>query len=117
MNGHNQENEAEKEQREQLSPVRFSDVPLDAASRAVLRVITWYRWFRQGQMYGTCIYLPTCSEYMSEAIVSHGLLRGIWMGIKRIGRCHPWRKGGYDPVPFLDHRSMHTRTSNSEVTQ
>ena len=47
---------------------------------------------------GSCIYKPTCSEYTYEAIEKFGILRGTWIGAKRIGRCHPWATPGIDPV-------------------
>ena len=47
----------------------------------------------------TCRYQPTCSYYMIGAINEWGILRGTWMGLKRISRCHPWGSTGYDPVP------------------
>ena len=47
----------------------------------------------------SCRYTPTCSNYMIEAVNEWGPLKGFWMGLKRVGRCHPWGDSGHDPVP------------------
>jgi putative membrane protein insertion efficiency factor len=49
-----------------------------------------------------CRFQPTCSEYFLQAVEIHGALRGSWLGLKRIGRCHPWGGSGRDPVPVID---------------
>ncbi|MFO0955461.1 MAG: membrane protein insertion efficiency factor YidD [Candidatus Saccharibacteria bacterium] len=55
--------------------------------------------FRVFYPYGCCRYHPTCSEYAHEAIEKHGALKGSALAARRIGRCHPWAAGGFDPVP------------------
>lgn len=50
-------------------------------------------------MPSSCRYHPTCSQYSIQAFREHGALKGLWLTIKRIGSCHPWSKGGHDPVP------------------
>ncbi|WP_445665444.1 membrane protein insertion efficiency factor YidD [Fodinibius sp. AD559] len=47
----------------------------------------------------SCRYHPTCSQYSIEAFQKHGAFKGLWLTIRRIGSCHPWSKGGHDPVP------------------
>ena len=61
--------------------------------------IKLYQWFISPILGPSCRYTPTCSHYMVQAIEEWGILRGTWIGMKRIGRCHPWGDHGEDPVP------------------
>jgi putative membrane protein insertion efficiency factor len=47
----------------------------------------------------SCRFHPSCSDYAREAVLKHGVLRGLWLAMRRVGRCHPWNPGGFDPVP------------------
>ena len=66
--------------------------------KLVLGLIKIYQWFSKFTP-SVCRFTPTCSEYTKQAIMKYGLLKGGWLGVKRICRCHPWNPGGYDPVP------------------
>ncbi len=65
----------------------------------VLALIRFYKRFISPALPSACIYEPTCSVYAYQAIEKYGVIKGGWMGIKRISRCHPFHHGGYDPVP------------------
>lgn len=67
--------------------------------RLLVGLIRVYQYAISPFLGRSCRYHPTCSEYAVEAVQKHGALKGGWLGVKRICRCHPWHPGGYDPVP------------------
>lgn len=68
-------------------------------------LIRLYQWTLSPLLGPRCRFHPTCSHYAHEAVGRHGALRGSWLAMKRIGRCHPWHPGGIDPVPTSLHNS------------
>ena len=64
-----------------------------------LGLIRFYQRFISPLTPPSCIYTPSCSQYALEAITKYGAIKGVWLGTRRILRCHPWGPGGYDPVP------------------
>jgi putative membrane protein insertion efficiency factor len=64
-----------------------------------------YQWILSPLLGKNCRFEPTCSHYMIQAIEEWGPVKGIWLGVKRIGKCHPWGPHGHDPVPENPHKS------------
>ena len=64
----------------------------------VVSLINLYKYLISPLLGNNCRYLPTCSEYTKESVKKFGIMYGIWLGLKRIIRCHPWGKGGYDGI-------------------
>ncbi|HSN77765.1 MAG TPA: membrane protein insertion efficiency factor YidD [Anaerolineae bacterium] len=67
--------------------------------RIVMALIRGYQRFISPLLASNCRFHPTCSQYTLEAVERYGAAKGLWLGAKRIGRCHPFNPGGYDPVP------------------
>lgn len=67
--------------------------------KGLILLIRGYRYFLSPWVGQQCRFFPTCSHYAEEALEQHGALKGSWLTVRRLGRCHPWHPGGYDPVP------------------
>lgn len=88
------------EQVEEREENRLKSVPQSAAVKAALAALRIYKVYLSILFAGSCRFEPTCSKYAYEAIERFGVMRGTWLGLKRLLRCHPLsRKFGYDPVP------------------
>jgi uncharacterized protein len=73
--------------------------PARLVSAGLRGLITTYRYLISPWLGQNCRHHPSCSQYALQALESHGPWRGSWLALKRIGRCHPFHPGGYDPVP------------------
>jgi putative membrane protein insertion efficiency factor len=70
--------------------------------RLFIFLIRMYQAILSPMLGAHCRHTPSCSQYTIEAILEWGAFKGLWLGMKRIGRCHPWGTSGYDPVPKKD---------------
>jgi len=64
----------------------------------VIAALRFYKVCISPCLPSACRFCPTCSEYMRQAVEKHGVFQGIWMGVKRLAKCHPFHAGGVDPV-------------------
>ncbi len=69
--------------------------------KCLIVALRGYRYLLSPLLGPSCRFHPSCSEYALEAVERFGTLRGSWMGLRRLLRCHPWHPGGVDPVPEL----------------
>jgi len=72
-------------------------------------LIRAYQLFISPVLPPSCRYLPSCSQYAMEAVETHGALKGSWLALRRLARCHPWGGSGYDPVPARRREHDHDR--------
>ena len=74
-------------------------MPINTIAAWLLVALVWvYRLTLGWLLGGQCRFVPTCSQYMLDAVAKHGPWRGGWMGVKRVLRCHPWGTSGHDPA-------------------
>jgi putative membrane protein insertion efficiency factor len=72
---------------------------MKSAKFITLQLLRGYKWAISPMFPGACRFVPTCSEYAMEAVERYGAVRGSWMALSRLLRCHPFAGSGYDPVP------------------
>jgi uncharacterized protein len=85
----------------------------DIAKFVVLKMLRAYKWAISPLFLPACRYVPTCSEYAMEAVERYGALRGGFMAIMRLLRCHPFARGGYDPVRVREGRDFSRAASGA----
>ncbi|MDP2834211.1 MAG: membrane protein insertion efficiency factor YidD [Pseudomonadota bacterium] len=72
---------------------------MNLAQRLLIGLIRGYQLLLSPFIGNQCRFTPTCSHYAREAVARHGAIKGSWMAMRRVSRCHPWHHGGHDPVP------------------
>jgi len=72
---------------------------MSAAAKALTSIVLFYRKRISPMSAPKCRFVPTCSAYALEALEKHGALKGSWLAFRRVLKCHPFHKGGFDPVP------------------
>lgn len=72
---------------------------LSFLSKPLIWIVRAYQLAISPLLPPSCRFYPTCSCYAIEALQRHGALKGMWLAVRRIARCHPWHPGGHDPVP------------------
>lgn len=82
-----------------VSESRPEDSRRNLPARLLLAAIGFYRTAISPLRPPVCRYQPSCSEYAQDAIAMHGVARGSWLALRRLSRCHPFHRGGFDPVP------------------
>jgi putative membrane protein insertion efficiency factor len=82
-----------------LETSNFKLRTLNAGTLLGVSLIRGYQLLLGPFVGGACRFHPSCSEYAREAVEEHGLLRGVWLAIRRVSRCHPFARPGIDPVP------------------
>jgi putative membrane protein insertion efficiency factor len=89
-----------------------NDARTSIGARGLLGFVRAYQKAISPLLGQNCRYHPSCSHYTYEAIEIHGAVKGSWFGVKRIGRCHPFHEGGFDPVPgSIDATTQETQGS------
>lgn len=82
-----------------MKPKRLPSLISDAVARLLILPIRFYQLCISPLTPPSCRFTPTCSQYAVEALRRHGPVKGLWLAIRRLLRCHPWGGHGYDPVP------------------
>lgn len=85
------------------------------AARVVAAPVIAYRRWISPALPARCRFYPSCSAYTLEALSEHGAARGIWLSLRRLGRCHPFHPGGHDPVPPRHDHELHSKTEQTGV--